>query len=168
MENNEAPKYYALSSAGRLHGSSPGTPTGFFGDKRQAETVIITEGVIKAYLIHYWTKMPTVFLLGVNSQNQLEDSLKVLKANGMNKVLIAFDMDYLVNPNVKNAMDNLKYKLDKLHLSYYQMTWDANYNGLDDYLKYLKDNDSLNKVPERLNYLKNYLDSKRRYENFWG
>ncbi len=147
-----------LSSSNKPGGTSP--LTGVHFATRFAETkngtlvpmvntrVIITEGAMKADLIHaLQPTWPVISIAGVNATRGLEETLKKLHDNfGVKDIVDAFDMDYVKNPQVEKAMENLKKVVEKVGMTYHFGEWstktsdkDGNIDclkGLDDYLAY--------------------------------
>ena len=137
--------YWSLSSNGEKKGCSPGTPTGYWGNVN-AKTIILTEGALKGYLAHIWTGLPVMYILGVSSQSMLTEALKDAKAAGVENIIMAFDMDYDSKSQVKEAVDQVKEKIQNVGISYHVITWNHDYNGIDDYLLYAKQNGVIDKV----------------------
>lgn len=131
-------KYWSFSSAGEEMGCSPGSPTGFWGQFGQTDTIILTEGALKGYLAHIWTGIPTMYILGVSSQGGLHEALSHAKENGVKKVIIAFDMDYESNENVKESMIKAIATIRENGLRFSRPEWNPNFNGIDDFLLGLK------------------------------
>ena len=98
-------KFRWVSSAGRQDGSKAECWTHLVGPPQ--ETVIITEGPMKADVIHSLTGQTVLAVPGVNSLNHLKATLKYLKENGTKQIMTAFDMDYLTNPHVTNGYRDL-------------------------------------------------------------
>ena len=84
---------------------------------------------------------------GVHALNPLKEALLSLKPYGLKTVNVAFDMDYLTNKNVKEAMEKVIALIKELGYNYENlMNWeykqrDENGNefflkGLDDYLAF--------------------------------
>ncbi len=75
---------------------------------------------------------------GVSSIQKLEDILIDLKNNkGINRVVTAFDMDYLTNEQVEKAYNNLCGLLRKIGIEYHKQSWPPYCKGYDDYLAML-------------------------------
>ena len=83
---------------------------------------------------HFLTGQTVLAVAGVNSLSQLKPALEKLQAAGMEKVMTAFDMDYLINPHVRAGQENLAHLLDQCGISYGTYLWDPRYKGLDDYI----------------------------------
>lgn len=136
------PRYVWLSSASapdrpRPDGTSSGAPIHFrnVGDIRATGEVIITEGALKGDIIARYLNRGVIAVAGVSSfpadfGADLRKTLPELK-----KITIAFDADYIRNPNVQGAMLRLKETLEKAGLEVETVHWAESYGkGLDDYL----------------------------------
>ena len=89
---------------------------------------------MKADVIHFLTGQTVLAVAGVNSLSQLRPVLEELQAAGMEQIMTAFDMDYLINPHVRAGQENLAHLLDQCGISYGTYLWDPRYKGLDDYI----------------------------------
>lgn len=111
--------------------------------------VTLTEGGMKADLCSCLLegKVSFIAIQGVHALNPLRQTLTELKEYGLKTVNLAFDMDYLTNPNVEKAMQNVTALVKELGLNLTNMMdWeyektDRNGNkfylkGLDDFLAY--------------------------------
>ena len=132
LDNVEKRKFRWLSSNGLEEGCGAKTWVHLAGEPRPL--VLLTEGPMKADVIHFLTGQTVLAVAGVNSLSQLRPVLEELRAVGMEKVMTAFDMDYLVNPHVENGQENLAALLDQLKIPYGTYLWDPRYKGLDDYI----------------------------------
>ena len=92
-------------------------------------TAILTEGMMKAELIHQF--MPNTLALsipGVDVQNDLLPTFNYLKESlGVDEVCLAFDMDYEKNPSVLAALEKAKEKVKKAGLK----LWKSPQTGCD-------------------------------------
>ena len=146
---NKKSSYWALSSNGKEEGCSPGSPSGFWGDvKAKNENIILTEGAIKGWIIHLLTGLPVMYILGVSAQKDLYYALKEMKRRGLKHITTAFDMDYSTNKNVQEPVDKLFKEISAMGISFNTLKWNAGntdtnqkglYNGLDDYLIYMRE-----------------------------
>ena len=125
-------KFRWISSAGKPDGSKAECWTHFAGPPQ--ETVLITEGPMKADVIHALSGQTVLAVPGVNALNHLEKSLRFLREQGTRQIMTAFDMDYMSNPHVQNGYQDLARILSKLNMSYGTYLWDPEYKGLDDYI----------------------------------
>ena len=132
LDNVEKRKFRWLSSNGLEEGCGAKTWVHLAGEPRPLG--LLTQGPMKADVIHFLTGQTVLAVAGVNSLSQLRPVLEELRAAGMEKVMTAFDMDYLVNPHVENGQENLAALLNQLKIPYGTYLWDPWYKGLDDYI----------------------------------
>ena len=132
LDNVEKRKFRWLSSNGLEEGCGTKTWVHLAGEPRPL--VLLTEGPMKADVIHFLTGQTVLAVAGVNSLSQLKPALEKLQAAGMEKVMTAFDMDNLINPHVRAGQENLAHLLDQCGISYGTYLWDPQYKGLDDYI----------------------------------
>ena len=115
----------------------------------KSKKVVLTEGGMKADLIHaIEPDMPVISEAGVNFIKPLRQTLKYLGKLGIETVILAFDMDYLTNQNVSNAMVEVESAIQEAGMNCKKVTWNTNVTidgsevsllkGLDDYLAYHK------------------------------
>lgn len=121
-----------------------GVPGFYQNDKGEWTFVRITPGIIIPQIgIH----ASLIAVQGVHALNPLKEALLSLKPYGLKTVNVAFDMDYLTNKNVKDAMEKVTALIKELGYNYENlMNWeykqkDENGNefflkGLDDYLAF--------------------------------
>ena len=98
------------------------------------EMILLTEGPMKADVIHFLTGQTVLAVPGVNSLTQLKPVLNYLKEQGTRYVMTAFDMDYMTNPHVQNGYYELAKLLSEMGFQYGTYLWDPAYKGLDDYV----------------------------------
>lgn len=132
LDNVEKRKFRWFSSTDRKDGCRSEGWTHLAG--KPSESIIITEGPMKADVINALSGYTVLAVPGVQSLKQLTVALKELKMQGMKDVMTAFDMDFLTNPHVQNGFDNLLQLLDDNDLTFGTYLWDSRYKGLDDYL----------------------------------
>ncbi|MDD2268929.1 MAG: DUF3854 domain-containing protein [Eubacteriales bacterium] len=96
--------------------------------------VILTEGPLKANIITEFTGVSVIGIPGVNSVSFLPTYLDQLKAKGLEKIYIAFDMDLYTNKYVRIALEKIKEILNSRRIRYSTLEWDHSYKGYDDYL----------------------------------
>ena len=99
-----------------------------------SERVILTEGPLKADVIHYLTGITVIAVPGVNSLNHLEKTLTGLIESGTKRVMTAFDMDFIHKSYVEAGYAELFKMLGRMDLRFGTYLWDPAYNGLDDYI----------------------------------
>lgn len=107
--------------------------------------VILTEGIMKADIIHYLLpNLPVLGVQGVNAINELADELAKLKEFGVDTVKLAYDMDYKTNVHVQSALERTKETIENAGMIFQTCEWDTRIEshpevylkGLDDYLAY--------------------------------
>lgn len=114
-----------------------GTKSGAFCHLRKGfdfEEIILTEGALKADIIHFFSGYTVLAIPGVNALSYLTEALLDLKAYGTKKILIAFDMDMYQNKHVQNSLIVLKNLLRDFNFMFSTLIWDPAQKGLDDYL----------------------------------
>ena len=96
--------------------------------------IILTEGPMKADIIHVLSGSTVLAVPGVNALNQLKLALLRLRGGGLKEVKTAFDMDLLTNIHVQNGYSYLLRLLGEMGFRYGTYLWDPRYKGLDDYI----------------------------------
>ena len=132
LDNVEKRKFRWFSSTDRKDGCQASGCPHLAGPIR--EKIILTEGVMKADIIHALTGRTVIAVPGVHSIAKLKGALERLKELGLREVKTAFDMDFIVNPNVQEALGNIRALLSELGLKNSTYIWDSQYKGLDDYI----------------------------------
>lgn len=125
-------KFRWISSIGKQDGCKAEGWTHMIGNPKS--TVLLTEGPLKADVIHYITGQTVVAVPGVNSLKHLKETLEYLQSQGTTKVMTCFDMDYLKNPHVRDGYYNLANILAEVGIEYGTYLWDPQFKGLDDYV----------------------------------
>lgn len=125
-------KFRWVSSAELKSGCKAESWTHFAGffDK----TILLTEGPMKADVIHALTGLTVLAVPGVNALTQLEITLKQLRELGLQKIMTAFDMDMATNPHVQKGYQQLMLLLDQMGFQFGTYLWDGSFKGLDDYV----------------------------------
>lgn len=131
-DNTQRRKFRWFSSVGKPDGTRAETWTHLAGPPQ--ETVLITEGPLKADVIYQLTGQTVLSVPGVNSLKFLDETIRLLMEQGTKQVMTAFDMDYLSNPHVQIGYQNLTNKLNELEIPFGTYLWDPQYKGLDDYI----------------------------------
>ena len=125
-------KFRWISSIGKQDGCKAEGWTHMTGNPKP--TVLLTEGPLKADVIHYITGQTVIAVPGVNSLKHLKETLEYLQSQGTTKVMTCFDMDYLKNPHVRDGYYNLANILAEVGIEYGTYLWDPQFKGLDDYV----------------------------------
>jgi len=131
------PKYIWFSSNNYPHGTSSGSPVHFARPHllHDATEVVITEGALKADIASYLLDAPVIAAAGVN--NFPADFPADLKAKfpSLRTILIAFDSDWRVKPQVKAALEKMMRNLSGVGFRVKVRTWPPHMGkGIDDYL----------------------------------
>lgn len=125
-------KFRWLTSIGKQDGCKAECWTHIAGEP--TSTILLTEGPMKADIIHHITGQTVIAVPGVNSLNHLKETLEYVQSKGTTKIMTVFDMDYLKNPHVKDGYFNLATLLAQVGFEYGTYLWDPQYKGLDDYV----------------------------------
>lgn len=99
-----------------------------------AKTILLTEGPMKADVVHALTGLTVLAVPGVNALTQLEIALKQLRELGLQKIMTAFDMDMATNPHVQKGYQQLFLLLGQMGFQFGTYLWDGSFKGLDDYI----------------------------------
>ena len=94
-----------------------------------------TEGPLKADIFYALTNEPIIGIQGVNGSKPLKEMLLELKAIYPNLTTVedCLDMDYLENPHVADAMEEIKKMIESCGFIYKRKNWDPKYKGVDDF-----------------------------------
>ncbi len=128
-------KYLWLSSAGRDGGASSGTPPHFAARHLlySAPEVVVTEGALKADVAAYLSGSPVIGVAGTHAVRglaaRLREGFPLLR-----DVVVAYDMDVLVKPQVRAALEALTAGLEAEGFRVRVRTWPGRWKGYDDYL----------------------------------
>ena len=125
-------KFRWLTSIGKQDGCKAECWTHIAGEP--TPTILLTEGPMKADIIHHITGQTVIAVPGVNSLNHLKETLEYVQSKGTAKIMTAFDTDYLKNPHVKDGYFNLTAMLAQVGTEYGTYLWDPQYKGLDGYV----------------------------------
>lgn len=125
-------KYMWLSTAERPQGARTHGWPHVIGNPES--TVYITEGPLKANVIHALSGLTVIAVPGVNSIHYLGPVLDYFKSNGTKTIVNAFDMDLFTKPEVQRAFKKMNVLIKQHGLNIQFIRWDSNYKGLDDYL----------------------------------
>lgn len=132
-DNDTKRKFRWFSSNDKLNGCSSRSHTHLVGNLN-TDTILLTEGGMKADIINALSGHTVLAIAGVNCLPSLNDTLQILQKKGVRHIRTAFDMDYLTNPNVSDAYEEMTKLVVKFGFSYSTLIWDSNQKGLDDYL----------------------------------
>jgi hypothetical protein len=135
LDNQHKRKYRWISSAEVDGGANGCKAEGWIHLAGQiSERIILTEGPLKADIVHHLTGRTVLAVPGVNSLKHLERVLCELHEFGVSHIMTAFDMDFIKNPHVQNGYNELVKLLERLNLRFGTYLWNPDYTGLDDYV----------------------------------
>lgn len=132
LDNTENRKFRWISSVELTSGC--GSPAWTHLAGKPSRMIVLTEGPMKADVIHALSGLTVLAAPGVNALQRLEESLTELRAKGVREIKTAFDMDYITNFYVQSAYDKLLALLGRMGFRYGTYVWDPRYKGLDDYI----------------------------------
>jgi hypothetical protein len=128
-------KYLWLSSKDRPHGTGSGAPSHYANAHllTDAREVTLTEGALKASIAAYFMRAPVIgnapSCFGADFAANLKSEFPKLQ-----RVNVAFDMDFRRNAQVKAALFRLVAQLEKARFNVRVRTWPDKWKGIDDYL----------------------------------
>lgn len=125
-------KFRWVSSAEKMDGCHAEGWTHLAGPAKPR--IILTEGPMKADVIHALTGLTVLAVPGVNALTQLEAALTDLRNEGLVEIKTAFDMDFSTNHHVQNGYNSLLALLGNMGFQFGTYLWDPRYKGLDDYI----------------------------------
>ena len=132
LDNTENRKFRWISSVELTGGC--GSPAWTHLAGRPSRMIVLTEGPMKADVIHALSGLTVLAVPGVNALQRLEESLTELRAQGVREIKTAFDMDYITNCYVQSAYEKLLVLLGRMGFRYGTYVWDSRYKGLDDFI----------------------------------
>lgn len=97
------------------------------------EKVYLTEGGLKADVANALSGLPFIAMAGVNNPTGFKEALEELKKIGVQKIVMAFDMDLYCNPNVKKGLARARAIIKEVGFSVSMLKWDPDYKGIDDW-----------------------------------
>ena len=161
-ETNPARKYRWLSSRGMAHGTRSRSYIHVTGNL-SAKTAYLTEGGLKGDVASFLDH-DALFLCfaGVTATAGIKEVLLSMK--NIEEVVVALDMDKLMNWRVQRAMENLMdliRDLPGLHVRL--MNWNMSFKGVDDFYK--ARNDAMSHGVNILDMTSNFITI--RLEELW-
>ena len=132
-------KFNNLTSTGKYYGTAAHCCPHFVGVQQGAESVILTEGVMKSDIAHRFTQAlgdprGVVGLTGAGMKTQFRRALCELKELDIRRILLAYDMDYHTNDAVEM---NRLFAIETGKTEGFDMIpleWPERYKGIDDVL----------------------------------
>lgn len=132
LDNTENRKFRWISSVELTGGC--GSPAWTHLAGKPGKMVVLTEGPMKADVIHALSGLTVLAVPGVNALQWLEEALGELQKQGVREIKTAFDMDYITNCYVQSAYEKLMALLGRMGFRYGTYVWDPRYKGLDDFI----------------------------------
>lgn len=137
-------KFNNLTSVDQYYGTTAACCPHYASDLHRADAVYLTEGVMKADVAQHLSNVlgqPRCYvgLTGVGNINQFRRLLKELSSANINRIVVAFDMDALINENVRKARERVLREGSDAGFEMTPITWDAKYKGIDDLLLSFKE-----------------------------
>ena len=125
-------KYRWLSSRSMPNGTRSYSWVHVTGNPN-SKRAFLTEGPLKGDVASYLSGDALFICIGgVNAIHGLKDTLIDL---GVTEAVEAMDMDQMVNPHVRKAVQAIRNEVRSIKgLKYTKYTWDPAYKGVDDYL----------------------------------
>lgn len=130
-------KYIWFSSSSKNMGTGSGSPLLFLGDL-SANTVYITEGLLKGYISHSLMNRTIAATAGANNTAAFDELFRLLAKNGTKLIVEAQDMDKYANENTAKGASKIYLLARKYGMQCRRLTWNPNYKGLDDWQLALK------------------------------
>lgn len=129
-------KFNNLTSVDKYYGTTASCCPHFAGS-HDSDAVYLTEGVMKADIAQHLSNalgQPRCFvgLTGVGNINQFRRLLKELATVHINRIIVAFDMDALINENVRNARQRVLQEGSNAGFEMKPIAWDDKYKGMSD------------------------------------
>ncbi len=149
-------KYLPLSSTGKNQGTSAGTPVHFIGDPH-ARVVYVTEGALKADIVHALTGRTFVATVGANNTNGLDEVFSFLRRNGTEEIIEAEDMDKYRNPGVNRGATAVYQLARKNGMTCRRLNWNPNYKGIDDWQLALRRKKEIHEEAHMMTFKEQYL-----------
>ena len=125
-------KYIWLSSSTKNMGITSGSPVHFVG-KFPARTVYVTEGLLKADIVHCLMNRSFVTTAGANNVEALDAVFAALAGSGTELIVEAQDMDKYSNAMIARGSSKIYLLARKHGIQCRPLTWNPNYKGVDDW-----------------------------------
>lgn len=130
--DKQGAKYIWFSSSNKPMGTGSGSPLLFLGDF-SANTVYITEGLLKAYISFGLMNRTIAATAGANNTAAFDELFRLLAQNGTKLIVEAQDMDKYANDNIAKGTSKIYVLARKYGMQCRRLTWNPNYKGLDDW-----------------------------------
>lgn len=130
--DKQSSKYLPLTSTGKTKGVTSGCPIHFVGDPH-ARVIYVTEGALKADIVHALTGRTFVATIGAANTNGLDELFSFLSRNGTEEIIEAADMDKYRNEAVHTGAAMIYRLARKNGMTCRRLNWNPNYKGIDDW-----------------------------------
>ncbi len=154
--DKQGAKYLPLTSTGKNQGVSSGCPIHFVGDPH-ARVIYVTEGALKADIVHALTGRTFVATIGANNPNGLDELFSFLSRNGTEEIIEAEDMDKYRNVEVNRGAAVVYQLARKNGMTCRRLNWNPNYKGIDDWQLALRRKRNEKKEQTSMNFKEMYL-----------
>lgn len=154
--DKQGAKYLPLTSTGKNQGVSSGCPIHFVGDPH-ARVIYVTEGALKADIVHALTGRTFVATIGANNPNGLDELFSYLHRNGTEEIIEAEDMDKYRNVEVNRGAAMVYQLARKNGMTCRRLSWNPNYKGIDDWQLALRRQKEAQKEAHRMTFKEQYL-----------
>ena len=154
--DKQGAKYLPLTSTGKSQGASSGCPIHFIGDPH-ARVVYVTEGALKADIVHALTGRTLIATMGANNPNGLDELFSFLGRNGTEEIIEAADMDKYRNVEVNRGAAVVYQLARKNGMACRRLNWNPNYKGIDDWQLALRRKRMEKKEQKDMDFKKMYL-----------
>ncbi len=148
--DKQGSKYLPLTSTGKNQGTTSGTPIHFVGDPH-ARVVYVTEGALKADIVHALTGRTFAATMGANNTNGLDELFSFLSRNGTEEIIEAEDMDKYRNKEVNRGACMVQQLARKNGMACRRLNWNPNYKGIDDWQLALRRKRKAQKETQEMN-----------------
>lgn len=125
-------KYLTLSSTGKNLGTTSKCPVHFVGDPC-SRVVYVTEGALKADIVHALTGRSFAAMIGANNTPGLDELFAFLRKNGTEEIIEAEDMDKYSNDMVSKGASKICQLAVRHGMTCRRLVWNPNYKGIDDW-----------------------------------
>ena len=119
--------------------------------------VYVTEGALKADIVHALTGRTFVATMGANNLNGLNELFAFLSRNGTEEIIEAEDMDKYRNVEVNRGAAGVYQLACKNGMACRRLNWNPNYKGIDDWQLALRRKRNKKKEQISVNFKEMYL-----------
>lgn len=137
LDNPQKGKFRNLTSSEKYYGTSAHCCPHFVGVDESLSSVYLTEGVMKSDVAFCLSKrlgmrIGFVGLTGVSNKSQLQRALQELREFRISRIVMAFDSDFKVKPNVAEARNYAINEVIAQGFEIVPLSWDQGVKGIDD------------------------------------